>query len=58
MSNVFAMLWKRPSMRSEEHNDAVRDVEFSDWKGVSLYQENHKANANYIYLEMEQALFE
>ena len=38
--------------------DAVRDVEFSDWKDTYLYQENHKANANFIYLEMEQALFE
>ena len=38
--------------------DAVRDVEFSDWKGTYLYEENHKANANFIYLEMEQALFE
>jgi len=38
--------------------DAVRDVEFSDWQGAYLYEENHKANANFIYLEMEQALFE
>ena len=38
--------------------DAVRDVEFADWKDAYLYEENHKANANFIYLEMEQALFE
>jgi glyoxylase-like metal-dependent hydrolase (beta-lactamase superfamily II) len=38
--------------------DAVRGVEFSDWKGAHLYEENHPANANFIYLEMEQALFE
>jgi glyoxylase-like metal-dependent hydrolase (beta-lactamase superfamily II) len=38
--------------------DAVRNVEFSDWQGSYLYEENHKANANFIYLEMEQALFE
>jgi len=38
--------------------DAVRDVGFSDWKGAYLYEENHRANANFIYLEMEQALFE
>ena len=38
--------------------DAVRNVEFSDWKDTYLYEENHRANANYIYREMEQALFE
>jgi cytosine/adenosine deaminase-related metal-dependent hydrolase len=38
--------------------DAVRNVEFSDWKDSYLYEENHRANANYIYREMEQALFE
>jgi len=38
--------------------DAVQGVEFSDWKGTYLYEENHRANANFIYREMEQALFE
>ena len=38
--------------------EAVRDVEFDDWKGSYLYEENHRANASFIYLEMEQALFE
>ncbi len=38
--------------------DAVRNVEFSDWKDSYLYEENHRANANFIYREMEQALFE
>jgi glyoxylase-like metal-dependent hydrolase (beta-lactamase superfamily II) len=38
--------------------DAVQGVEFSDWKGTHLYEENQRANANFIYREMEQALFE
>lgn len=38
--------------------DAVQGVEFSDWKGTYLYEENQRANANFIYREMEQALFE
>ena len=38
--------------------DAVQGVEFSDWSGTYLYEENHRANANFIYREMEQAFFE
>ena len=38
--------------------EAVQGVEFDDWKGSYLYEENHKANANFIYLEMEQSMFE
>jgi glyoxylase-like metal-dependent hydrolase (beta-lactamase superfamily II) len=36
---------------------AVRLSDFADWHNVPLYQENHKKNANFIYLEMEQEAF-
>jgi len=36
---------------------AVRLSDFADWHDVPLYHENHKKNANFIYLEMEQAEF-
>lgn len=38
--------------------DAVQNVEFEDWKNVPLYEENQRANANFIYREMEKAYFE
>jgi len=38
--------------------DAVQRVEFDDWKQTRLYQQNQKANANFVYREMEQAFFE
>jgi glyoxylase-like metal-dependent hydrolase (beta-lactamase superfamily II) len=41
-----------------EMYDAVQNVEFEDWKNVPLYEENQRSNANFIYREMEQALFE
>jgi glyoxylase-like metal-dependent hydrolase (beta-lactamase superfamily II) len=36
---------------------AVRLSDFADWHDAPLYHENHKKNANFIYLEMEQELF-
>jgi hypothetical protein len=38
--------------------DAVQASEFEDWKTTRLYEENHRANANFVYREMEQAFFE
>jgi glyoxylase-like metal-dependent hydrolase (beta-lactamase superfamily II) len=38
--------------------DAVQASEFEDWKNIRLYEENHRANANFVYREMEQAFFE
>lgn len=38
--------------------DAVQDVEFEDWKNIPLYEENQRANANFVYREMEKAFFE
>lgn len=34
--------------------EAVGLSDFADWHGIPLYHENHKKNANFIYLEMEQ----
>lgn len=34
--------------------DAVQQSDFADWHDVPLYHENHRKNANFIYLEMEQ----
>jgi len=36
---------------------AVRLSDFADWHDAPLYHENHKKNANFVYLEMEQELF-
>jgi hypothetical protein len=38
--------------------DAVQNTRFKDWEGTRLYEENHRANANHIYREMERAFFE
>ena len=38
--------------------DAVRAVEFEEWKNVPLYESNQRANANFVYREMEKAYFE
>ena len=38
--------------------DAVQNVEFDDWKNVPLYEQNQRANANFVYREMEKAFFE
>ena len=36
---------------------AVQLSDFADWHDVPLYHENHKKNANFVYLEMEQESF-
>ncbi|MGD2055047.1 MAG: MBL fold metallo-hydrolase [Gammaproteobacteria bacterium] len=38
--------------------DAVQNVEFEDWQDVPLYDSNQRANANFVYREMEKAYFE
>jgi glyoxylase-like metal-dependent hydrolase (beta-lactamase superfamily II) len=38
--------------------DAVQGIEFEDWQDVPLYESNQRANANFVYREMEQAYFE
>ena len=38
--------------------DAVQGVEFEDWQKVRLYESNQRANANFVYREMEKAYFE
>ena len=52
----------RDEMRSavkagQDLETAVRLSDFSDWHDAPLYHENHKKNANFIYLEMEQESF-
>lgn len=37
--------------------DSVRRSDFEDWHNTPLYFENHKKNANFIFLEMEQESF-
>ena len=34
---------------------AVQAVEFEDWQDVPLYESNQRANANFVYREMEKA---
>ena len=36
---------------------AVQQSDFADWHDTPLYHENHKKNANFVYLEMEQESF-
>lgn len=36
---------------------AVRQSDFADWHDMPLYEENHKKNANFVYLEQEQDSF-
>ena len=38
--------------------DAVQQAEFDEWKDVPLYESNQKANANFVYREMEKAYFD
>jgi glyoxylase-like metal-dependent hydrolase (beta-lactamase superfamily II) len=38
--------------------DAVQAVEFKDWQHLPLYEMNQRANANFVYREMEQAYFD
>jgi glyoxylase-like metal-dependent hydrolase (beta-lactamase superfamily II) len=52
----------REAMRKAVENDvplldAVKSVEFEDWQDTRLYQENQRANANFVYREMENAYF-
>lgn len=37
--------------------EAVDQVDFPEWRKVRLYELNHRPNANFVYLEMEQDLF-
>jgi glyoxylase-like metal-dependent hydrolase (beta-lactamase superfamily II) len=37
--------------------DAVEQTDFEDWKDVPLYESNQRANANFVYREMEQSFF-
>lgn len=38
--------------------DAVQKSHFEEWQDSRLYEENHRANANFVYREMEKAFFE
>lgn len=38
-------------------SEAVNDSHFPEWEDTPLYEENHRRNANFVYLEMELALF-
>ncbi len=52
----------RATMRDAVENgvsllDAVEQTDFEDWKDVPLYESNQRANASFVYREMEQAFF-
>ncbi|HEY9202423.1 MAG TPA: MBL fold metallo-hydrolase [Gammaproteobacteria bacterium] len=38
--------------------DAVQQVEFKDWQDSRLYEQNQRANANFVYREMEKEFFD
>ncbi|MBD3669820.1 MAG: MBL fold metallo-hydrolase [Gammaproteobacteria bacterium] len=53
----------RKEMREAVENgidlhSAVKQVEFEEWKDLPLYEQNQRANANFVYREMEKAFFE
>jgi len=37
--------------------ETVDQMDFPEWRKVRLYELNHRPNANFVYLEMEQDLF-
>jgi hypothetical protein len=52
----------RETMRAAVENgvsllDATENTDFEDWKAVPLYESNQRANAAFVYREMEQAYF-
>jgi glyoxylase-like metal-dependent hydrolase (beta-lactamase superfamily II) len=52
----------REAMRDAVENgvsllDATQQTDFDDWKDTRLYEENQRANASFVYREMEQAFF-
>jgi hypothetical protein len=38
--------------------EAVKRADLPEWQNTRLYEENHRANANFVYREMERELFE
>jgi phosphoribosyl 1,2-cyclic phosphodiesterase len=38
--------------------DAVKQADLPQWQNTRLYEQNHRANANFVYREMERELFE
>jgi glyoxylase-like metal-dependent hydrolase (beta-lactamase superfamily II) len=52
----------REAMRKAVENgvdmyDAIKNVEFEDWQDSRLYEQNQRANANFVYREMEKKFF-
>jgi predicted peroxiredoxin len=52
----------REAMREAVENgvsllDATQQTDFDDWKETRLYEANQRANAGFVYREMEQAFF-
>jgi glyoxylase-like metal-dependent hydrolase (beta-lactamase superfamily II) len=52
----------RDAMRTAVENDiplpdAVDQADFEDWRDTRLYESNQRANANFVYREMEQEYF-
>jgi len=52
----------RETMREAVENgvsllDSTEHTDFDDWKAVPLYESNQRANAAFVYREMEQAYF-
>ena len=37
--------------------DAVDQADFKEWRDTRLYESNQRANANFVYREMEQEFF-
>ena len=61
-TNDYVKRLRKEMMEAVENGvslyDAVQNSEFPDWKDSRLYEENHRANANFVYREMEKEYFE
>lgn len=61
-TNQYVTRLRREMLKAVENGeslyDAVQNSDFPDWKNTRLYEENHRANANFVYREMEQKYFD
>ncbi|MGD8566880.1 MAG: MBL fold metallo-hydrolase [Gammaproteobacteria bacterium] len=61
-TNQYVTRLRRKMMEAVKNGeslyDAVQNSDFPDWKDTRLYEENHRANANFVYREMEKRYFD
>ena len=62
MTNEYVQRMRSTMKKAVENGaslyDAVKQVEFENWKSLRLYEQNQRANANFVYREMEKEYFD